>query len=139
MQLPGQEMGLRAQAAGVTQQRYDLSQQAMRNRMSLAGLGSQLLGQERQFRISTGERYGTGTRESGGGLGGAIAGGLSGLGAGASIASGLGGTGFAPQFGGFTGAQTAPVGNPTTTMAGSTTVFPQAYGTNPFGLQGYYG
>lgn len=90
-QLPGQRLGYAQQNASVLQ---GIASQAMSNRQALLSLGSQLQSGERNFRLSTAERYSNGETESGGGLKGAIQGGLAGAGTGAGLASGFGGSGF---------------------------------------------
>jgi hypothetical protein len=75
MQLPQQRLGYTAQLADV---KNSLASQAMANRQTLLALGSQVQGQERQFRLQTGTQY----QESGGGMKGAITGAIGGLGAG---------------------------------------------------------
>ena len=70
-QLPQQRLGYTAQLADV---QNSLASQAMSNRQALLSLGSQVQGAERSFRLNTGTRWG----ESGGGLKGAITGGLAG-------------------------------------------------------------
>ena len=97
--LPLQRLGFAGQRADVLGQ---LSGQAMQNQMSLAGLGSNLLGQERNFRLAQA------TKTTGGGLGGAISGALGGLGAGASLAGGLGG--LSSLFGGAASGGAAAAG-----------------------------
>lgn len=69
--LPQQRLGYTAQAADV---QSALASQAMANRQALLSLGSQVRGQEQQFRAAT---AGT-TQSSGGGLKGAITGALGG-------------------------------------------------------------
>ena len=75
LQLPQQRLGYTSQLADV---KNSLASQAMANRQALLALGSQVQGQERQFRLQTGTQW----QESGGGLKGAITGGIAGLGAG---------------------------------------------------------
>lgn len=87
MQLPQQRLGFATQRASLLS---GLGDQALQARVGLLGLGSQLLGQERQFRIATGERFTTGKQTSGGGLGGALTGALGGAGAGLSAFSSFG-------------------------------------------------
>lgn len=71
--LPQQRLNLAEQLAGV---RGGLATQAMQNRMTLLGLGQNLLQNERNFRVASATRNTTG--QSGGGLQGAITGALGG-------------------------------------------------------------
>jgi len=75
--LPMQRLGFAGELANV---QNALASQAMANRQALIGLGSQIQGQERDWRLQTATRYGSGT--SGGGLKGAISGAIGGVGAG---------------------------------------------------------
>lgn len=96
MSQPQQRLGYTAQLANF---QSGLASQAMANRQALIGLGSNLQGQDMQFRMGT---AGT-TQTSGGGTKGAIMGGLAGLGAGLSAygqLSGMGNTNTT-QGGGF--------------------------------------
>jgi len=87
--LPTRRLGFLQQRAGVL---GGLGQQAMQNRLSILGLGSQLLGQERGFQLQRGEQVGgtpgtsTGQRISQG-----IFGGIAGIGAAGSVAGAFGG------------------------------------------------
>lgn len=103
LNLPQQRLGYTAQLADV---QSSLASQAMQNRQALLSLGSQLRGQEQQFRLGTTSR--TATTSSGGGMAGAISGGLAGLGAGMSVANMFGGGGM------------GVAGMPTATSAGVT-------------------
>jgi len=99
-QVPERELGFASQAA---QLRSNLATQALANRQALLSLGSQLQGQERQFRLATGRqrREGTDITTSGGGMKGAISGFIGGLGAGAQLAGSFGGfSGFGGGGGG---------------------------------------
>jgi hypothetical protein len=79
--------------------RQGLASQAIQNRMTLLNLGSQLQANERNFRVQTATRYNQGSE--GGGLGGAISGGLAGIGMGMSAVNMVNkGGGFANFFGG---------------------------------------
>jgi hypothetical protein len=75
-------LALPTQRAGFAEQRAN---QALRNQAALFEAGQSALGQERQFRLASGTRFGTQT--SGGGVGGAISGALGGAGAGLGIAN----------------------------------------------------
>lgn len=76
--LPMQRLGFQGQLANL---QSGLASQAMANRQALLSLGSQLKGQDMQYRLATATR----TQESGGGLAGMIQGGIAGLGAGANL------------------------------------------------------
>lgn len=79
---PMQRLGFAQQRAGVL---GGLASQAMANRQALLGIGSNLLGNERNYQVATSNKnY---NQSQGGGLGGAIDGGLAGLGAGARFES----------------------------------------------------
>lgn len=80
LRLPQQRISLARQRAQVLE---TLSNRAIANRQALVGVGSQLLGQERQFRLAQGQREQT----SGGGFGGFLSGALGGAGAGLSTVS----------------------------------------------------
>lgn len=114
LQLPGQRLGYAQQQAGLLDA---LGQQAMSNRNFLLGLGSQIGGQERDWRFRTSQQYNNATSSGGGGLGGAISGAIGGAGAGMS-AFGAYQSGQASQ--GLISAQTnylnrlAPMSLPTT-------------------------
>lgn len=69
----------------------NLAYQAMQNRAAILGLGQNLQGSERQWRLETGKRYGTQEQSSGGGLKGGIEGFLGGAGMGFKAASIFGG------------------------------------------------
>lgn len=75
LNLPQQRLGYTAQLADV---QSSLASQAMSNRQALLSLGSQLRGQEQNFRLGSASR----TVSGGGGLGGAISGAIGGIGAG---------------------------------------------------------
>jgi hypothetical protein len=97
LQLPGQRLGYSMSRADIMSQ---LGNQALQNQYSLYGLGSQGLDQERNWRFQTSDRFGTSTQESGGGLKGALTGGIAGVGAVTQMiggAMGMGGMGKAPQ------------------------------------------
>jgi len=96
--LPFQRLQLAQQGAGIL---GGLGSQAFQNRASVLGLGSGLLGAERQFRLQGAETRQT----SGGGLGGAISGALGGIGAGLGAASLFTSGGL---FGGGGGSQQQP-------------------------------
>lgn len=82
MQMPQQRLGYTAQLADVN---ANLASQAMANRQALLSLGSQLQTNERNWRLGTSTT--STTQTGGGGLQGAISGGLAGFGAGAGIAN----------------------------------------------------
>lgn len=71
----------------------NLAYQAMQNRAAILGLGQNLQGSERQWRLETGKRYQTGQSESGGGLKGALGGFIGGAGTALGAASMFGGGG----------------------------------------------
>lgn len=143
-QLPGQRLDFAQQRAGVLQ---GLASQALSNRSNLLSLGSQLQGQQQQFRLATGKQVQTNTQtsKSGGGLMGAISGALGGASAGAGVANlfgaagsqsigsllGLGGGGGASglQMPGLSGGMQAAPGP---SLGG----FRSFSGANPFQSQG---
>jgi hypothetical protein len=89
MQLPGQRLQYAQQGAGVLQ---GLATQAMKNRLALAGLGQQISGAERQFRLGTATQSGFNTQmmpqtNTLGAIGAGLSGGLAGAGFGANIGS----------------------------------------------------
>jgi hypothetical protein len=86
LNLPQQRLGYTAQLADV---QNALASQAMSNRQALVNLGSQLRGQEQQFRLGSASR----SQTSGGGLAGGISGALAGFGAFSSIANSFRGGG----------------------------------------------
>ena len=86
MSQPQQRLGYTAQLADI---QSGLASQAMQNRQALIGLGSQLQGQGMQFRSGTATR--TQEQSGGGGLAGAISGGLAGFGAGQQLSQMFGG------------------------------------------------
>lgn len=88
--LPLQRLAYTGQLADV---RSGLASQAMSNRQALIGLGSQLQQAGQQFQLATGTK----TQSQGGGLGGAISGGLAGFGAFANLANMFGKATFAPN------------------------------------------
>lgn len=99
--LPGQRLGYAQQQNQVL---GGLASQALANRQMLASMGTNIMSQQQNFRVATAQRYGTQSQESGGGLKGAITGGLAGIGTGLSIAgmgAGLGGAGAAAAGTGF--------------------------------------
>jgi hypothetical protein len=93
--LPQQRLGFAQQLAQVNQ---GLASQAMANRQALLGLGSQLRGQEQNFRLGSAST--TQTTSSGGGFGGALAGALGGAAGGLTAAKGFGGINFGSLFSG---------------------------------------
>ncbi len=103
--LPLQRLGFAGQLADV---RSGLASQALANRQTLLGMGQQLQQAERQFRLGTGTRFSTAEQQSGGGLGGAISGGLAGFGQFASVGQKFGLNPFSFGGGGGQGAMQAP-------------------------------
>lgn len=100
MNQPLQRLNFAAQLADT---RGNLASQAMSNRQALLSMGQSLQSSERNFRIQTGTRWQNGkwSQESGGGLKGAIEGGLGAAG----TAMGMFGGGFAGFGAGGTKAQ----------------------------------
>lgn len=97
MQMPQQRLGYTAQLADVN---ANLASQAMANRQALLSMGSQLQNAERNWRL--GSSTSTTTQTGGGGLAGAISGGLAGFGSGMGIANMFGGgTASQPAAGGL--------------------------------------
>jgi hypothetical protein len=94
---PMQRLGFAQQQNGILN---GLATQAMSNRQALMGIGEGVVNNERNFRIATADKWGT--QESGGGLKGALNGGIAGLGAGMGLAGsmGAGSGGGAPMSGG---------------------------------------
>lgn len=86
MNMPQQRLGYTNQLADFNN---NLASQAMSNRQALLSLGSNLREQDRSYRIATGEKYGNVEQSSGGGLAGAIKGGMAGVGMGAGAQKGL--------------------------------------------------
>ena len=82
MQQPGQRLGFAAQRTNLLS---GLATQAMQNRQALISLGSGVLTNERAHQYSTSTKFGN--QESGGGLRGAILGGMAGFGMAADIGS----------------------------------------------------
>lgn len=115
MQQPMQRLGLAEQRTNLLN---GLATQAMANRQALMSMGSGLLGAERNYQLSSSERYGKSS--SGGGLSGAIEGALGGLGAGSRIAAGFNSPSPSSLPSGLNGPMPS---NPT--------------GVNPAGYQGY--
>lgn len=121
-QLAAQQSQLAAQqpfqrldfAQNLAQIRSGLASQAMQNRQAIMGLGSQIQAAERNFRLGTASRSGNQTTESGGGLKGAITGGLAGAGAIMGIANSFG-----------------KMGGPQMDAAGGTTQFSADYLSQP--------
>lgn len=66
-----------------------LASQALANRQALASMGQGIMEGERNFRLQTAERHGTQNTESGGGLKGAINGGLAGAGTAMGLMNGF--------------------------------------------------
>ena len=99
MALPGQRLEL---ANARTQVLGGLAQQAMANRQAILAMGSGIQDSERNWRLQTGVKWGE--QKTGGGIGGAITGGLAGLGSGLSAATTLGGGGSLFGAGGGGGA-----------------------------------
>jgi hypothetical protein len=82
--LPQQRLGLAAQGAQVQDA---LANQALQNRATLLGMGSQIQQSERNFRLATADKWGQ--DQSGGGFGGFLTGALGGATAGLNIAGGI--------------------------------------------------
>lgn len=103
---------------GYTQQLTDvknsLASQAMSNRQALLSIGQGIQTNERNFRLSTGTRWGNQQQSvsSGGGLGGAISGAIGGAGIGMGIGKFFGGgtTPATPQEGFTSSGGSAPAG-----------------------------
>jgi hypothetical protein len=96
--LPGQRLQYAQQGANVQDA---LASQALQNRATLLGMGSQIQQSERNFRLATAEKWGK--EESGGGFGGFLTGALGGATAGINVAGGisaLGKTGGTQAWGG---------------------------------------
>jgi hypothetical protein len=87
--LPMQRLGFSAQLSDV---RNNLASQAMSNRQAILSLGSQLREQDRGYRINTATRWNNSQQSSGGGIAGAINGGMAGVGAGFGMMSSIAGT-----------------------------------------------
>lgn len=89
-QMPMQRLGFASQLSDV---QNNLASQALSNRQAILGIGSNILGQEENFRAGTaGHSISSETvGQSGGGFKGAVAGLMGGAGAGAKMAGGLGG------------------------------------------------
>jgi hypothetical protein len=99
--LPGQRLGYAERRANALS---GLASQAFQNQANVISLGSGIADQERNFRIATAHRYGNQNVSSGGGLGGALEGALTGLGGGLGAASKFG------LMGGGGGGLTSPTG-----------------------------
>lgn len=85
-QQPMQRLGFTSQLADVNN---SLASQAMANRQALFSMGNQVQTQQQNFRLNSAEQYGS--TSSGGGLKGALTGGIAGFGAGAAIGNMFGG------------------------------------------------
>lgn len=111
-QLPQQMMDIGGMLSNL---RSGLATQAFQNRQSLLTMGQQLVQNERNYRVSTANRYGESQNRnwaySGGGAAGAINGGIAGLGAGMSM---MGGGGFGGFGGGGSSMMPATGGMPGT-------------------------
>lgn len=118
MNLPQQRMQAMQQYVGL---REGLASQALQNRQTLLSLGSQLKGQERDWRYQISNKWGNQQQTSGGGFKGAVEGVFAGASMGANMAQGFGGMG-----GGASPAQASPVGQ---TAMGSGSGL-NSYGTN---------
>ncbi len=121
---PRERLGFAQQLANVS---GGLASQALANRQMLLSQGSQLREQDRQYRINTGERYGSFEQYSGGGLKGALTGAIGGAGAGLQAAS------MFSQMGGM--AAGAGAGAGALDVAGGNTSFSSDY----LGQSGNYG
>lgn len=100
MQQPMQRLGFASELANV---RGGLASQAMANRQALMAAGQGIQANERNWRLAKAERWSTGTQESGGGLKGAITGGIAGASTGMSAMTGLMGMPGMGAGGGFGG------------------------------------
>lgn len=102
---PGARLGFTAQRAGVL---GGLATQAMANRQQLAAMGEAIQNNETNFRLATATHWGKSDTESGGGVKGAITGGIAALGAvygmGGMMGGGAGGGGAMGAGGGGMGA-----------------------------------
>jgi hypothetical protein len=87
LSLPNQRLNYASSRADVL---GGLASQAFQNRAAILSLGSQLGGAERAWRAQSGTQVSNGSQSSGGGLAGALTGGIAGLGAGLDIASKFG-------------------------------------------------
>lgn len=105
MQQPMQRLGFAEQLASV---RGGLASQAMANRQALMAAGQGIQQNERNWRLAKAERWNTGEQSSGGGIKGAITGGLAGMSTGMSMMSGMGGMGAMGAGGGFGGGAVTP-------------------------------
>jgi hypothetical protein len=129
MQMPQQRLGYTQQLAEVNN---SLASQAMANRQALLSLGSQIKGQEQQFRLGTASR----TQTGGGGMAGAISGGLGGFGAGMGIANMFGGGGAQAAATGDMGGGTGYLGVNTDLGGGGMQAANKLGSTNYFGQLG---
>jgi hypothetical protein len=86
LQIP--QMQLQAATQG-NQLQQQLAAQAFSNQANVFGMGQQALQNQQQFQLATATRFGSQQTQSGGGVTGAISGGLGGLGAGLSTAAAL--------------------------------------------------
>jgi len=91
LQFGQQQLGLLGQATGVDQ---SLSAQAFQNRFGVLQAGQGVLGQQQQFRLGSAGQ----TVSSGGGLAGAISGGLGGIGSAFSLQAASARTGILQNF-----------------------------------------
>ncbi len=82
-QMPQQRLQYAAQSAGLL---GGLASQALQNRQAIAGMGEGIMNNERQWRLQTASH--SQTQSSGGGLKGAINGGIAGFGAGMNLMKG---------------------------------------------------
>lgn len=105
--------------AQLTDVQNSLASQAMANRQALLSIGQGIQGSERNFRLGTATRWGqqNGTTDSGGGLGGAISGGLAGAGMGMNFASTLGSSAPGAGQAGSVPVNTGMMYGPPTSMA----------------------
>jgi hypothetical protein len=85
--MPQMRLGYAQQSSQVLN---GLATQAMANRQALAGMGSNMLANQQNWMLNTGTRWSNGSQDSGGGVKGAIEGGLAGAGSGMSMMSGMG-------------------------------------------------
>lgn len=87
MGLPGQRLNYSGQQVSLLD---SLASQAFKNRAAILEAGSSIMNNERNFRTTTAQKYGTSTVNQGGGLGGAISGALGGIGTGLKIGNAFG-------------------------------------------------
>jgi hypothetical protein len=141
---PMQRLGFATNRVNVMQ---GLASQALANRQALAAMGEGVMNNERNFRLQTATRFGTGTAESGGGFKGMLSGvlGTSGAvmgmaGQAAAMAGGMppaGGNMGAGALGSSAPVAQAPVTTPGYTQAQNYFNAPNPYASGGAGLQVY--